>query len=83
MKLLIDDLLTFSRLNTKPRENELVNLETALDTVLLNLKVSIEEKNVQITHDPLPTLYGDFSRKVQVFQNLISNDIKFNDKKIT
>jgi len=83
MKLLIDDLLTFSRLNTKPRENELVNLETALDTVLLNLKVSIEEKNVQITHDPLPTLYGDFSRKVQVFQNLISNAIKFNDKKIT
>ena len=83
MKLLIDDLLTFSRLNTQPRENELVNLETVLDTVLLNLKVSIEEKNVQITHDPLPTLYGDFSRKVQVLQNLISNAIKFNDKKIT
>jgi len=83
MKLLIDDLLTFSRLNTKPRENELVNLETVLDTVLLNLKVSIEENNVQITQDSLPSIHGDLSRKVQVFQNLISNAIKFNDKKIT
>ena len=83
MKLLIDDLLTLSRLNTRPRENEFVNLETALNTVLLNLQVSIEENNVQITHDPLPIIYGDLSRKVQVFQNLISNAIKFNDKKIT
>ena len=53
-----------------------------LDTVLLNLQVSIVENNVEITHDPLPTIYGDLSRKVQVFQNLISNAIKFNDKKI-
>jgi PAS domain S-box-containing protein len=82
MKLLIDDLLMFSRLNTQPKENELVNLETVLDTVLLNLQVSIVENNVEITHDPLPSIYGDLSRKVQVFQNLISNAIKFNDKKI-
>ena len=54
MKLLIDDLLMLSRLNTLPRENEFVNLETVLNTVLLNLQISIEENNVQITHDPLP-----------------------------
>ena len=81
MKMLIDDLLTFSRLNTQPREHEFVNIENVLDTVLLNLQISINENNVQITHDPLPTINGDVSWKIQVFQNLISNAIKFNDKK--
>ena len=81
IKMLIDDLLTFSRLNTQPREHEFVNIENVLDTVLLNLQISINENNVQITHDPLPTINGDVSRKIQVFQNLISNAIKFNDKK--
>ena len=81
MKMLIDDLLAFSRINTQTKEHETVDLKDVLSTVLLNLQASIDENNVQITNDPLPQIQGDQSRMVQFFQNLISNAIKFNDKK--
>ena len=80
MKDLIDDLLTFSRLNTEAKEFELIDLENALGDVLLNLKASIEENNVTITHDLLPIIKVDSSQIRQLFQNLITNAIKFHDK---
>ena len=77
MKALIDDLLTFSRLNTEPSKYEPVLIEVALDDVIFNLKSSIEENNAKITYDNLPTVMGDLSQIRQLFQNLISNAIKF------
>ncbi len=77
MKNLIDDLLTFSRLNTEIREFEIVLMEVALDDVLTNLKASIKENNAQITHDTLPTIKGDPLQINQLLQNLIANAIKF------
>ncbi len=77
MKYLIDDLLEFSRLNTQAKEFELAYLEIALDDVLSNLHLSIKENNAKITHDPLPTLMVDLMQIRQLFQNLISNAIKF------
>ena len=77
MKYLIDDLLEFSRLNTQAKEFELAYLEMALDDVLSNLQLSIKDNNVKITHDPLPTLMVDLMQIRQLFQNLISNAIKF------
>jgi PAS domain S-box-containing protein len=81
MKYLIDDLLTFSRLNTQSKEFENVDLETILDIVLSNLTVFIKENNALITHDPLPTVTADESQMMQVFQNLIANAIKFHGSK--
>lgn len=77
MKDLIDDLLTFSRLNTEAREFETFFMELALDDVLINLKPSINENNVQISHNALPKIYGDRSQVTQLLQNLITNAIKF------
>ena len=77
MKSLIDDLLTFSRLNTEPSNYEPILIEVALDDVLFNLRASIEENNAIITYDPLPTVMGDLPQIRQLFQNLISNAIKF------
>ena len=77
MKYLIDDLLTFSRLNTQAKEFENVNLEMVLNNVLSNLSVSIKENNALINHDPLPTVMADKSQMMQVLQNLIVNAIKF------
>ena len=79
MKYLIDDLLSFSQLNTQAKEFESIDLEIILDTALFNLKASVDKTNAQITHDPLPVITGDPSQIVQVFQNLIANGLKFND----
>jgi PAS domain S-box-containing protein len=77
MKYLIDDLLEFSRLNTQNREFESVLLKITLEDVLRNLTATIKENNVQISHDPLPTILGDHSQINQLLQNLIANAIKF------
>ncbi len=79
MKDLIDDLLIFSRLQTASREFQQTDLNKVLDDVLLSIKPSIESKKAQITYDKLPTVECDSSQMRQLFQNLISNAIKFND----
>lgn len=80
MKDLIDDLLAFSRLNTTAKEYKLIDLEKALNDVLLDIQTSVEENNVTITHDVLPTIKCDPSQIGQLFQNLIANAIKFQDE---
>jgi PAS domain S-box-containing protein len=77
MKKLIDDLLAFSRLNTEAKEFKLTDTNSALDDVLVNLNPTIMENNAQITHDPLPIIKVDSSQIRQLFQNLITNAIKF------
>ncbi len=81
MKDLIDDLLAFSRLNTEAKEFESTDLENALDDVLFNLEIVIEENNAKITHESLPITKCDSSQIRQLFQNLISNAIKFHSDK--
>ncbi len=72
-----NDLLLYSRLNSKKRNITLTNLEEALEIALLNLKVPIEETKAKITYDPLPTVEADEKLNVQLFQNLIGNAIKY------
>ena len=81
MKQLIDDLLEYSRVTSQAKEFENVDLEKTLDVVLTNLSVSIAENNVKVTHEPLPTVFADENQMLQVFQNLITNAIKFHGQK--
>ena len=77
MQLLINDLLTYSRLNTRDKEFEEIDMEKVLDESLLNLKLSIEESGAKITHHQLPMITADHSQMVLVLQNLIRNAVKF------
>ncbi len=77
MKHLIDDLLEYSRVASQAKEFGNVNLEKIIEVVLTNLSVSIAENNVKVTHEPLPTVFVDENQILQVFQNLITNAIKF------
>ena len=77
MQSLIDALLMYSRVGRHREPMTAVNYETVLQRALSNLEVAIQETQAQITHDPLPTTIGDEILLVQLFQNLISNDIKF------
>jgi PAS domain S-box-containing protein len=81
MKFLIDDLLSYSRVNTKGSEFSTIKMDKIMDNVLSNLHLISKEKNAKITvQEPLPTIIGDESQMMHVFQNLIANGIKFNDK---
>jgi PAS domain S-box-containing protein len=80
MRQLINDLLEYSRVTNQERIVEKVNLESVLDDVLSNLSITIKEFKVIITHDPLPIVIADKNQMLQVFQNLITNSIKFHGK---
>ncbi|RPH96610.1 PAS domain S-box protein [candidate division KSB1 bacterium] len=77
MRQLIHDLLTFSRVDTRGKPFEPVDCEKVLQEVLHNLQVAVEESGITITHDPLPTIAADDTQMTQLFQNLISNAVKF------
>jgi PAS domain S-box-containing protein len=81
MRQLINDLLEYSRITSHAKEFENVDLEKVLDVVLTNLSILIIENNVTISHDPLPTVFADQNQMLQVFQNLITNAIKFHGQK--
>lgn len=71
------DLLEYSRITSEKGEISPVDFEHVLEEALLNLKVPIKENKAIITHDPLPTINGNEKLKVQLFQNLIGNAIKY------
>jgi signal transduction histidine kinase len=77
MQRLIEDLLAFSRVQTKGKTFAPANLGAALDRALLNLQVAMQETHAEVTSDPLPTLRVDASQISQLLQNLIGNGIKF------
>jgi PAS domain S-box-containing protein len=77
MQGLILDLLAYSRSGTERKLLREISGETALQVVLANLRVSIEESGATVTHDLLPTLTTDDTQLVQVLQNLIVNAIKY------
>ncbi|MTK64233.1 MAG: PAS domain-containing sensor histidine kinase, partial [Methanobacterium sp.] len=76
-----NDLLLYSRINSKKPDITMINFEDALEIALLNLKVPIEKSKAIITHDNLPTLLADEKLNVQLFQNLIGNSIKYRSNK--
>ena len=79
---MINDLLEYSQVTSKDREFINIDSELILNETLMNLKVPIEENNAVISHDPLPTIFGDKELLIELFQNLISNSIKYHSNKI-
>jgi len=80
MKSLITDLLAYSRVSSKADEFKEFDSERILKAGIDSLRERIEENNVKIRYESLPVIFGDSSQFFQVFQNLISNAIKFKKK---
>ncbi len=80
MMNLIEDLLSFSRVNRPTEGFELVDLNAVVTRVLSDLEVTINTKHAKIQVGALPKVEGRKSQLGQLFQNLISNAVKFNDK---
>ncbi len=77
MKMLINDLLVFSRLNAVKEPLRPVELDAPLREALASLHVAVQESGATVTWGDLPRVLGAHSELVQVFQNLIGNAVKF------
>jgi light-regulated signal transduction histidine kinase (bacteriophytochrome) len=77
MQILIDDLLTYSKVMNEEKKLDSVDLNEIIEGILLDFKESIEEKNITIQLHNLPTVFGIQFQLRQLFLNLISNSIKF------
>jgi PAS domain S-box-containing protein len=77
MQRLINDLLSYSRVGTRGKPFQLIDFSVILGQVLVNLGPLIEENGAIITNGDLPVLMADETQISQLFQNLISNAIKF------
>jgi signal transduction histidine kinase len=77
MRQLIDDLLSYSHVNVNGYEKEEIDLNDKLKLVLTDLELLIKEKNATITSGNLPTVLGYRRQFQQLFQNLISNSLKY------
>jgi PAS domain S-box-containing protein len=77
MQRMIHDILAYSRIGTRGGEFRAIDVEDVLIQTMENLHAEVEEKSAVITHDPLPTLRGDQSQIMLLFQNLLVNAIKF------
>lgn len=77
MQVLINDLLSFSRVTTKANPFEQVNLEKIAREVLSDLEIRIQHTNAKIEVDALPKIEADPLQMRQLLQNLVGNALKF------
>ena len=80
MQRLIDDLLAYSRVGTRGSPLEPTDSEAAFLRAIGNLESRIDERGADVKHGPLPPVMGDSGQLVQLFQNLVSNAIKYSAK---
>ncbi len=80
MQNLINSLLTYSKIGKVYKKFGKVDLNDVLKDVIDNLAELINETNAEVIYDSLTSLFVDKNQLIQVFQNLISNGIKFHGK---
>ena len=77
MKILMENLLSYSRVSTKTEPFELVDLGLTVEGILSDLEMKIQDVDAQITMMKMPTLNALPTQMQQLFQNLITNALKF------
>ncbi len=79
MRMLIDDLLAYSRMENKRHVTSRIDMNEVLSCSLIDLKAAVAESGSIVTWDPLPTIDVDRNQMIQLFDNLIGNAIKYRD----
>jgi len=77
MRVLIQDLLSYSRVTSKEEPFESIDLNVIVKNVISDLEIRIEETKAKVTVDELPRIKADPLQMRQLFQNLVGNALKF------
>lgn len=77
MDAMIRDLLLFSQTGRSPQAESDTDAEQVLATVLMDLSACVQEHEALVVHEPLPRVRAHPSEVAQIFQNLISNAIRY------
>jgi two-component system CheB/CheR fusion protein len=78
MGLLVDDLLAYSQTIRGAAGQEAVDLNETVQHVLEDLELEVQQKSAVVTTDRLPVVRSNKRQMQQLFQNLISNALKYN-----
>jgi two-component system CheB/CheR fusion protein len=78
MQVMLDDLLSYSRINSNDEPVEMVNLNALISDVLINFEAVIRDTKTIVTLGELEVIKGVPSLLSRLFQNLLSNSIKYN-----
>jgi signal transduction histidine kinase len=82
MQQMLDGILELSTLRSAAREPEVVGLDGVLADAIANLRSDIDDAGATIECQPLPTLLVNRQQMLQVFQNLLSNALKFRSTRV-
>lgn len=77
MQTLVNDLLAFSRVGRRQEVPQDIDCNLVVRSVMANLQSAIQESGARITWQNLPVLLADRTELLQLFQNLVSNAVKF------
>lgn len=80
MKNLLDDLLTYSQASMMERKKEKIDLNAIVATVAESLSEQVKEKKATVRYNGLPHISAVPSQMQQLFENLISNSLKYSNK---
>ena len=77
MRVLIRDLLVFSQINKEATKFTRVDLQKTAREAMQDFEITIEEKGAKLVIEDLPVIDGDERMMSQLFENLISNSLKY------
>lgn len=77
MRSLIQDLLLYSQINRQSIKFEKVDLNDVGKQAVQDLEIAIIEKKATIAIDPMPVVHGDEGMLRQLFENILSNSLKY------
>ncbi|MFW5799462.1 MAG: response regulator, partial [Spirochaetota bacterium] len=81
MTYMIDELLAYSKISKANTDFDICDTETIINKAMDNLFMDIEKSGAEISYESVPNIFGNESQLISLFQNLISNAVKYNDKK--